>query len=58
MIKSIKIFFLAAFLFLTACESHDKNTLKVGTISGPETELMEVAKQVAKDKYRLKYKNH
>lgn len=40
-------------LALTACGSHDKNTLKVGTIAGPETELMEVAKQVAKNKYNL-----
>src|SRR5437762_1538787 len=36
------------------CESHsDKTTLRVGTIAGPETDLMEVAKQVAKERYGL-----
>ena len=48
-----KIFFIIAALALTACGGHDKNSFKVGTISGPETQLMEVAKQVAKDKYGL-----
>ncbi|WP_106478295.1 MetQ/NlpA family ABC transporter substrate-binding protein [Phytohalomonas tamaricis] len=33
--------------------TEDTNTVKVGTIAGPETELMEVAKQVAKEKYDL-----
>ena len=48
---------LSSFLILTACNSHDdKNTLKIGTISGPETELLEVAKQVAQDKYHLTLK--
>ncbi len=56
MSKSIKIFFLALFFFLSACESDDKNALKVGTISGPETELMEVAKHVAKEKFGLNIK--
>ena len=34
-------------LALIAChrQSQDENTIKVGTISGPETELMEVAKK-------------
>jgi D-methionine transport system substrate-binding protein len=37
-------------LLITACQGHDdKNILRVGTISGSETELMEVAKQVAKE---------
>jgi D-methionine transport system substrate-binding protein len=41
-------------LLLIACHGQpDKNTLRIGTISGPETRLMEVAKQVAKDKYGL-----
>lgn len=35
------------------CSQEDKNTLRVGTISGPETQLMETAKQVAQDKYHL-----
>lgn len=30
-----------------------KDTVTVGTITGPETELMEVAKKVAKDRYQL-----
>ncbi len=42
---------------LFACSLQQKesseDTVKVGTISGPETELIEVAKQVAKDKYNL-----
>lgn len=55
MVRLIKQFILtASCLFLTACGgSHDKNTIKVGTIAGPETELMEVAKQVAKTHYGL-----
>jgi D-methionine transport system substrate-binding protein len=41
-------------LLLIACHSQtDKNTVRIGTISGPETRLMEVAKQVAKQKYGL-----
>ncbi len=38
---------------LTSCEKHTGNSLKVGTISGPETDLVEVAKQVAHDRYGL-----
>ena len=47
---------LSSLLIFTACHSNneDKNTIKIGTISGPETELLEVAKQVAQDKYHLK----
>jgi D-methionine transport system substrate-binding protein len=44
---------IACTLIFSGCQSHDKNTLKVGTISGPETELMQVAKEVAKNKYGL-----
>ncbi len=40
-------------LLFSSCQSHDKSILKVGTISGPETELMQVAKEVAKNKYGL-----
>jgi D-methionine transport system substrate-binding protein len=43
-------------LLLSACGSHDKNTLRIGTISGPETDLMQVAQKVAKDKYGLNLK--
>ena len=48
-----KLFMFIGLLALTGCGSQDKNVLKVGTIAGPETELMQVAKQVAKDKYNL-----
>jgi len=57
MLKQLKILFiLFSFFILTACGSQDKNSLKVGTISGPETELMEVAKATAKNKYHLDIK--
>lgn len=43
------------FLFFIGCNKPaEKNpTLKVGTIAGPETQLMETAKKVAQDKYHL-----
>lgn len=47
---------LLTFSFLTACHDNDPNTLKVGTIAGPETELMQAAKEVAKQKYGLNVK--
>lgn len=40
-------------LGLTACKPEKTHTVKVGTIDGPETQLMEVAKEVAKQKYNL-----
>lgn len=41
-------------LFLSACQPGDKkNTLKVGVIAGPEAQLMEMAKKIAKEKYGL-----
>jgi D-methionine transport system substrate-binding protein len=48
-----KIFFIICVTSLIACQPHDKNTLKVGTISGPETELMQVAQEVAKKQFGL-----
>jgi D-methionine transport system substrate-binding protein len=52
-----KILWLAGTVLLTACGSHEaKNEFKVGTISGPDSQLMEIAKQVAKDKYGLNIK--
>ncbi len=49
-----KIFFLFfSVILFSACQSHDKTTLKVGTISGPETELMQIAKMVAKKQFGL-----
>lgn len=57
MLQYIKNLFLAlTVLTLTACGAEDKNTLKVGTIAGPETQIMEVAQKVAKDKYGLNIK--
>ena len=51
------IFFTAMTISLIACGQQKENaaakTIKVGTIAGPETELMETAKQVAKDKFGL-----
>jgi D-methionine transport system substrate-binding protein len=52
-----KILALACTLTLVACHGHsDPNTLKVGTIAGPDSQLLEVAKQVAKSKYNLDIK--
>lgn len=48
-------FFATIFVILSACHQktdHDK-TIKVGTIAGPETELMETAKDVAQKQYKL-----
>ena len=40
---------------LLACSSQEKssNVIRVGTISGPETQLMEVAKEIARKKFGL-----
>jgi len=53
-----KILVTLCTLALVACHSssEDKNTIKIGVISGPETTLMEAAKKVAKDKYGLDVK--
>ncbi|EKD54138.1 MAG: D-methionine ABC transporter, periplasmic D-methionine-binding protein [uncultured bacterium] len=57
MFKQFTPIIIAICVFLlTACGAGDKNVLKVGTISGPETELMEVAKNVAQEKYGLTIK--
>jgi D-methionine transport system substrate-binding protein len=67
MLKKLKLLFILPNLIglslvglsligLTGCGSQDKHTLKVGVISGPETELMEVAKDTAKSKYGLNVK--
>lgn len=51
----IKTFFISlCFIFISAC-SHQQsaNEIKVGTISGPETQLMAAAKDVALKKYGL-----
>lgn len=41
---------------LAACSQESPNTLRVGTISGPETELMQAAKKVAQKDYDLNVK--
>jgi len=56
--KKIKIAGLltAGLLLFTACNSskkEDPNYIKVGITSGPEQEIAEVAKKVAKEKYNL-----
>lgn len=56
MLKKILIIsvLLVAGLALAACHSKEaKNTIKVGTIAGPETQLMDVAIKVAKKRYGL-----
>ncbi len=45
---------LSLSLILVACNKHRaENELYVGTIAGPETDLMEVAKKIADEKYHL-----
>lgn len=56
--KKIKIlsFVAAGLLLLSACNSpkkDDPNYIKVGITSGPEQEIAETAKKVAKEKYNL-----
>lgn len=41
---------------LVACNKPAPNTLVIGTIAGPETELMETAKEIAEEKYGLTVK--
>ncbi len=55
----VKYFLISLiFLFIVGCQqkSRDDHEIYIGTISGPETELMEVAKVVAKQKYNLEVK--
>jgi len=53
--RFIMIFFAVLFS-LTACKKTDPNTLLIGTISGPETELVEEAKKIAHKNYGLNIK--
>ncbi len=55
----IKYFLISLLcLFLVACSSKERadNEIYIGTISGPETKLVEVAQKVAQEKYGLKIK--
>ena len=47
---------LALLLSLVGCSGENKNTVTVGTIAGPESSLVAVAQQVAKDKYGVDIK--
>lgn len=47
---------IALSLTLIACNKPSPNTLVVGTISGPETELVDVAQKVALERYGLTIK--
>ncbi|MCK0714706.1 MetQ/NlpA family ABC transporter substrate-binding protein [Chromohalobacter sarecensis] len=54
----VRLFGAAALLgagLLAGCGSDDAETqsIKVGTVAGPETDVMQVAKQIAKDDYDL-----
>lgn len=52
---SIFIAILSVILLTNCSKSHqpNNNLIRIGTIAGPETELMEVAKNVAQQKYNL-----
>ena len=50
------VFMIILSMILSACSKPDPNTLTVGTIAGPETELVKVAQTVAKNQYGLTIK--
>lgn len=52
--RLFSLLFLA--LTLTACGKPSPNTLKIGTVAGPETQLVEVAQTLAKKRYDLNIK--
>lgn len=53
-LKTLALLTAFASFLLSGCQQQQAdNTIKVGTISGPETQLMEVAKDVAQKKYNL-----
>ena len=53
--RIVTVFLLAISLF--GCNSKpNPNTLVIGTIAGPETQLVETAQQVARDKYGISIK--
>lgn len=54
MFKRLLSLILTCTLIVACSEAVDsKHVLKVGTIAGPETELMETAKRLARDRYQL-----
>jgi len=58
--RLIGLTMICASFLLAGCHSDDKNTsesyIRVGTIAGPETKLMDVAAQVAKQQFGLTVK--
>lgn len=55
--KHLRLLLILSLFMLAACKKeNDTNIIKVGTISGPETALMEVAKEVAKKDYNITVK--
>jgi D-methionine transport system substrate-binding protein len=58
MFRYIKLLIIAfALICVSACQKEEQtNSIRIGTISGPETQLMEVAKKVAYSKYGLDIK--
>jgi D-methionine transport system substrate-binding protein len=58
MTKILKCFFtLAMISILISCSSHEEdNSITVGTMSGPETELVDIAQKTALQKYGLTVK--
>ena len=55
--KKILCTLIASLCLIAGCQSNDKDVLRVGVISGPESDLLNVAKKVAFDKYGLKVKS-
>lgn len=53
-VKYLLISILCCFLIACAPKPRGENEIIIGTISGPETQLVEVAKHVAEKKYGLK----
>ena len=47
---------ITLFILLVGCNKPSPNTLTVGTVSGPETDLVEVAQKVALDSYGITVK--
>lgn len=53
-VKSLLISLLCLLTLSCSHKERGENEIYIGTISGPETELVEVAKKVAADRYNLK----
>ncbi|MDA8562022.1 MetQ/NlpA family ABC transporter substrate-binding protein [Gammaproteobacteria bacterium] len=51
-----KIVITLCTILIFSCQADDKNTVKIGAISGPESDLLQSAKKYAKEKYNLNIK--